>query len=78
MNQSQPNKTSDIQSHRYRGIASYNVTFPHLFSLTPPENSPHALSGLLKLNGLWGGKTPTPALIVPAGVTVDDVSIEKE
>lgn len=53
MNQSQPNITSHIQSHRDRGIASYNVTLPPCILTYPPENSQHALEGLLKLNGLW-------------------------
>ncbi len=59
INQSQLNITSHIQSYCDRGIASYHVTFPHSFSLTHQANSRHAVEGLLKLNGLWGGKRDT-------------------
>ncbi len=55
MNQSQLIITSHIQSYRNRGIASSLMTFPHSFSITPP-NSRHTLEGLLKLNGLRGGE----------------------
>ncbi len=59
MNQPQPIITSHIQSHHDGGIASSHVTFPPFILNYPPLNPPHALGGLLKLNGLRGGERDT-------------------
>ncbi len=54
------------------GHASSHVTSPNSFLITPSANSPRALGGLLKLNGLRGGERD---VLNPAGVAL--VSLEK-
>ncbi len=76
MNQSQPNQSYPIILRWRCCLLSHD--FPSFILNYPPPDSPHALVGLLKLNGLRGGKrVQTLAVTLPADVTVEQSFFRK-